>query len=241
MAEQQQKQQKKTSKAIDIWKKKKWFKIFAPEILQKAVMGETPAFEAKELVGRPVAVNLMTITGNARQQDINLSFRITKATPEGGETELIGYEILPAAIKRVVRGKKTRIDDSFLCKTKDGKVVRIKTFLLATNQVNRSMETLLRREAREALVRMAADADFDALVQMAVEERLQKPVREQLHKYHPLSVCDIRKLELVLDEKITGKIEAPKPERKKIEEKKSSLEEKGEAREKRPEKAAAEA
>ncbi len=111
-------------------KKKKWIQVLAPKSFRNEVIGEVYAFEAQSLIGRVVTVNLMSLTGDMKKQNTNLKFVINAV--EGGKaiTELDGYHLIPASIRRLVRRGKKRIDISFTCLTSDKKKVRMKSLFI---------------------------------------------------------------------------------------------------------------
>ena len=111
-------------------KKKRWYNIVAPSNLNSAEIGETLAAEPDELMGRYVNTNLRNITGNIKQQNINLKLRVIAVKDRTAVTEVIGYKFLQTGIKRFVKRRIDRIDESFIVQTKDNKNIRIKPMLL---------------------------------------------------------------------------------------------------------------
>lgn len=198
---------KAQTKSVDVWKKKRWYAVVAPPVFNNAHIGDTPTAEPDDLKGRYVTVNLMVLTGNVKKQSYNVTFEITQLQGDHVLTILRKYEIMPAALKRMVRRGKTRIDDSFATKTKDNVFVRVKPILLTANVVNKAVETEIRKYTKEFILQYVPTAAYDELVNDIVSGKLQKSLREQVNRFYPIVTCEIRALVLEDEAKLKGKIE----------------------------------
>lgn len=204
---------KAVEKTIDIWKKKRWHKILAPKLFNEMVIGETPALEPNLLVGRTLKSNMMTLTGDIKKQNIDVTFEVERVMGDTAYTEIKSFEIGPSSIRRFVRRDKTRIDDSFICMTADNKKVRIKPFMVTLSKVPNSITTNIRRRTREYFARTVKGMTYDVLCREVVNYNLQKSLKGILNKIYPVRVCDLRVLEIVKGE-IKGKpleVAAAKP------------------------------
>ena len=77
----------------DTWKKKKWFKIIAPKVLNQKEIGETLALEGENLIGRKIMPSLRDTTGNIRQGHVKIALQISDVKGDHANTKLIGHEI----------------------------------------------------------------------------------------------------------------------------------------------------
>ena len=111
-------------------KKKIWFEIIAPKTFKEVSLGNTLAYSLDEIKGRSIKVNLMKVTSNMKNQNVNVTFIINETRDNKGYTELVSYVFVPSSIKRLVRRGKSRVDDSFVCRTKDGKTIRVKSLMI---------------------------------------------------------------------------------------------------------------
>ncbi|HII71504.1 TPA: hypothetical protein HA265_01990, partial [Candidatus Woesearchaeota archaeon] len=113
----------KKVKTVDKWRRKRFYSVFAPKIFQQRELGQSMAYEPNSLMDRSMTLNLMILSGNVKKQHINITFKVVKVQGDSAFTEVVKYDVVPAAIKRKVRRMKDRIDDSFKAVTKDCKVV----------------------------------------------------------------------------------------------------------------------
>jgi small subunit ribosomal protein S3Ae len=128
-------------------KKKRWFPIIAPKIFRQQVLGELLLYEPHTAAGRCIKANLTSLTGDMKGQNVNLQFVITSIGEGKLYTEIVGYDVAPTSIKRMVRRRSSKISLSFLIETEDNKKARIKPILLTRGAVKQSVLTKLRKEA----------------------------------------------------------------------------------------------
>ena len=176
-------------------KKKKWVQIVAPRELDNINLGETPSFNPPDIKGRTIWVNLMQITNDPRKQNISLKLKMKEVKEDKVDTETVGYEISSSYIKRIVRVGRNKVEDSFLCTTKDNVKIRIKPILITIHNTKNSVISSLRREARKRLEKTVSEYDFHELISAVLGGRIQKELRVSLTKIYPLSVCDFKVLE----------------------------------------------
>ncbi len=187
-------EQKKVSRIKT--RKKLWHKILSTPVFVKKEIGESYLGSASEAQGRCLKVNLKDLTGNLRDQNAYVSFKIVKWHGTILETAHIGYELTPASIKRMVKKNSNRLDDYFSFTTKDGKQVVVKTLMLTLHKVPRSIQVSLRNGLKEILSDEFQKNNFDVVFGNVVASKIQQPARKRLAKIYPLKEVAIRKLSL---------------------------------------------
>lgn len=212
-------------------KKKVWVSIIAPKMFNEQIIGETPTYNTPGLVGKTVSVNLMTLTGDARKQSISAKLKITEIKEGKAYTKLEKYEMSAPAIKRLVRRKKERIDESLVYATKDGVKLRIKPFILTINLTRSSVVSELRKRLKVFLYKTTAQNTYDDMFRIVIENRLQKEIGMMLSKIYPIKNVEIRVMHL---EKDDARITPPPTLREKPKEEKSDDKETDEEAEESP-------
>ena len=200
-------------------RKKKWLKIIAPKAFNNMVLGESYVFDAKQLIGKSLTVNMMTLSRDPKQQHLNISFKVTRLDGDASLTDVKGFIIVPSFLKRIVRRGKNRLDMSFKCKLKD-KTVRIKPILLTRSLTHSSVLKDLRKSAIETFKKTFANYKFDDLVMDLLAYRVQRKIKADLGKIYPLKSCDIRSIkeEIVRKRKFQKEEEIPVEEEPEAEE-----------------------
>ncbi len=216
-------------------KKKKWFPIIAPKIFNKKTIGEMHLYIPEQAVGRHVSINLMNLTGDIKKQNTVAKFVINNIGEGKLYADIVGYHIMPTAVKRMVRRKVAKILMSFIVKTADSKKVRIKPLVLTRGAAKQSVLTRIRKKTEESLKTLAEKTKFENIFQEIISHKLQMGFKKQLGKIFPIRSFEIRMLNIV--EEKTPK-EKPKVEKKKTVPKKEpeAKEEKTEAEKPKKEK-----
>ena len=192
---------KPAAKAV-IAKKKIWVPIKATKLFSEQVLGESFVEAPEQLMGRVASVSLMILTGDPQKQTVSVSFKVTGVTKEGVTTELIGYKLLQAAAKKLMRRKRDKIEDSFIVVTKDGKIIRIKPLVITRGSTTGSVMATMRRLERAYVAKVISTSDFDAIVTDIVTKKFQHGLGMLLRHLYPIGACEIRQFELIAPEKV---------------------------------------
>jgi len=181
--------------------KKKWVAILAPTLFNEQQIGESLVADPATLKGRYVTVSSSSVTGEHSKHAVHLRFRIDEVKESRAMTSLVGYKMTPSATKRLVRRRRDKLSDSFIAKTKDGKLVRIKPLITTRGHTTGSVLTTMRQLIRAFLAKKIADAKYDALISEIVGRKLQQGLQRQLQRLHPIAGCDIRMFERIPEHK----------------------------------------
>ncbi|MDO8647460.1 MAG: hypothetical protein Q7R70_03520 [Candidatus Diapherotrites archaeon] len=157
-----------TAKTVDKWKKKKWFKIFAPPLFDKREIGETPAEKPENVMGRTVKANVRALTGQIKKAHVDLIFKIMDVQGLNASTEISGMIVKPETLRRVVRRRNSKIDVVLDSRTKDNKKARIKATVVCLKKIERIKETAIRKKLLEELSKMAVSKNFEDLISDAI-------------------------------------------------------------------------
>lgn len=189
--------QKKVQRTIDIWKKKRWYKLVAPALFNNEVLGESPALDAGVVEKRTITANLMTLTRDMKKQHVDVTFEVNKIQGDSAFTEFKRYEINPTFIKRSVRRNRSRVDDSFAAITADGWKLQVKPFLLTRFATPKSITTALRKKTRDFIIRAIAKNTRDTILHDVVSMKLQRLLRDAVKNIYNLRSCEIRVLDVL--------------------------------------------
>ncbi len=176
-------------------RKKRWYPVLAPGIFNNQQLGETTTYEPSKAVGKILRANLMTLTGEVRNQNVNIRFRVNDIKDGKAGTEIIGYILSPSFIKRVVRRRHSRIDATEKFETKDKKQVRLKLLMITKNIVTRSEMTALRRNMVADLKKISGATDYNEFVRMIIFYKLQLDLRKKLSKIYPLKTLEVKNMD----------------------------------------------
>ena len=174
--------------------KKRWYSVQAPAVFNNIAFGETLAVDPKYLPGRRIRTSLGTVVRSGKKNSLEVLFEITELKGTVCETKFIGYQIPSIQVKRYVKRAKSRADDSFVVKTKDGVSVRLKPLLLLRAKVQRGILTSLRQKSREYFAGVAEEMDFSELVSKTLSGELQRNLKAELKQIYPVNTVEMRAL-----------------------------------------------
>jgi small subunit ribosomal protein S3Ae len=170
-------------------KKKRWFPILAPKFLGQKEIGESYLVEAQSAMKRVLKINLRDLTGNIRDQNIYVSLRINEIGGSNLHTEIVGYAYMPFFIKKLIRARSGKVNDSFVLMTKDNKNVRLKPLVITVFPIKKSVKTSIRKKIEKILREEAGKSGFDGLINDLLRYRLQMECKKKLSK-----ICPVREV-----------------------------------------------
>jgi small subunit ribosomal protein S3Ae len=174
--------------------KKKWIPITASKEFSGAELGETYVTENEQVLGKVVCANLMNLTRDAKKQNVQAYFIVTEYKDGHAQTELIGYEIVPAYIKRVTKKAEERVDYSFDAVSQDNVKFRIKPILMTKGIAHKSVATSLRKATENYIKGFAAKTSFSEIMKSIISGNLQKDLKMDVKKVYPLNFCLIKEV-----------------------------------------------
>lgn len=172
--------------------KKKWVTIIGPKSFNNPHLGDSHVTETEKVVGKSITANLMNLTGDMRKQGVEIRFDIIKVVDGKGSAIVTGYELLPSGMKRLIRRGRSKVSDSFVARTATGRLIRIKPLIMTANRASAGAQTRIRLATKELLKRLIKASSFDKLVQDLIQFKIQKSVKDELNKIHPIKSVDIK-------------------------------------------------
>jgi len=193
--------------------KKVWVSIHAPEVFNKAFLGESYVYLKEDLIGKPLNLNLSTFINDMKKQNINILFKVAAIQEGKGLAEIMGLVLNQSYIKRLVRRGKNKVEDSFLAKTSDNKTIRVKPIIITNSKTHQSVVSKLRLDTRAHLKRMIKTMTLDSFIKELTDLRLQKEIKEKLQKIYPLRYFDVRYVSTEKDSAVVDElVEEPQEE-----------------------------
>ncbi len=92
----------------------------------------------------------------------------------------------------MVRRGRDKVADSFLAKTKNKEVLRIKPLIITSNKGTKALQSAMRLEARRVIREFAFTKDTKDVFAEIVDGKLQKKIKEAVAKLAPVRSSEIR-------------------------------------------------
>jgi small subunit ribosomal protein S3Ae len=197
-----------TQKGADRWKQKKWFEIRAPKVFEGKMICEIPGNEEKYVMDRKLKIALSQLTGDPGHAFANVTLKVSEVNGNVALTNLIMIEQLQSYIRSLVRRGRNVADCVLPLKTSDGKNVVLKMIAITAGRAKSSDLSNIRKEIVVFMGDYVKGKDFDQLVKMIIEGRLQADLGGKLQKIIPMSKVEVKKFEVPMTKVGAGRKEA---------------------------------
>lgn len=177
--------------------KKRWIGIIGPPEFKGLVLGESYVIDPQTLVGKKLSLNLSNLIGDMRKQNIVVGFKIKEIKGAEAHADIVSYEMLQSHVKRLIRSEQDKIDDSFEVESKDKIKLLVKPIIITTNKTKNSVLTKIRMRTREKIKEAFLQNEFKPMLKEIMGGYFQKSIKQELRKIYPLSIFEIRKVEIV--------------------------------------------
>jgi small subunit ribosomal protein S3Ae len=177
-------------------KGKDWYVLMAPKMFQEKVLGETPADDAKKVMGRVVEIPLILLTNDMSKYYLKAKMKVVKVDGSKAYTELAGLECLRDYIARVIRHRVTRIDTVQRLETKEGKKVSVKTVVVTNRRVTKGIERDIKKFVEDTIAAVAKESNLDEFVIKILKDSIKQKILKEGSKIYPLKFFEVRKLEV---------------------------------------------
>jgi small subunit ribosomal protein S3Ae len=192
----------------DRWKAKNWYTLHAPQMFNRAVLGETPAEDDEKIRDRVIEVTVHDLTGDFGKMHIKVQFRVEGIHGSEVDTRYVGHDMTSDYIRRLTRRKRSRIDGTFDVKTKDGAVLRVKPMAITDRRIQNSKQSAIRKVMHRVVYAQAVKMTLADFVQAMIIGDLAKEIATASKAIQPIFRVEIRKSELLR----SSAVEAPEAE-----------------------------
>jgi small subunit ribosomal protein S3Ae len=175
---------------------KRWYTVLAPEQFDRDELGETPANEAEQVLGRTIETTLGDLRNDASENNTKLTFTINEVASDSAYTEFTKHELTRDYLRSLVRRGSSKIEAFITVLTTDDYRVQIQPVALTTKSADSSQEKAIRRTMIDLVEEAAAERTFDDLIDSIVEGRLSSGIYNEAKTIYPLRRVEIQKTTL---------------------------------------------
>ena len=192
-------------------RKKRFYDVEMPIINRQT---QLLAYEISELEGKFLKYDLTRIL---RGKSILMKFKVILKEDKAIALPK-GIILMPYFLRRMIRKGTDYVEDSFSVECK-GALLRIKPFLITRRKVSKKVKRGLREQVREDIKEYVKSRELDEIFDEILKNRIQKELSLRLKKIYPLSLCEIKSIEIEKELETTNSDASKKTEKKKAEEK----------------------
>ncbi|NYT16795.1 MAG: 30S ribosomal protein S3ae [Methanomicrobiales archaeon] len=184
---------KQVGRRVEGWKAKSWYKVYTPDSLGKAYIGDTIANDPENVVGRIMQTTLGEIINDYARQNVKMKFRVENVTGDAAYTQFVGHELTRDYLRSLVKRRTSRIDCHVPVTTKDGKKVELTVTCYTLTRANLSQTHAIRGLMAQKAQDMAKEGDFNALLNGIVTGEISKEIFKAVKPLFPVRRVEIIK------------------------------------------------
>lgn len=175
-------------------KKKFPVEFIAPDFFNSKSLGNSNVSDLNTLIGKTSKMNMMYVTGNVKNQNVRLIFRVTEVSSGLAKTQVVDYSQIPYYLGRFVKSGSDLVEDSFVVTTKDGINLRVKPFIVTKKNTSQMVLSALRIKLRELIIKDAENKTQEEFMSSVIFSKVQTSFRNEIKKIFPVKVLEFRKV-----------------------------------------------
>jgi len=149
------------------------------------------------LVGKTTKLNMMYVSGNVKNQNIRLVFKIIEVSSGLAKTEVSGYYQIPYYLSRFVKAGSDLVEDSFEVLSRDGKTVRVQPFIVTKMNASAMIATSIRLLVKDIVSTEIKSKTYGEFISSVISGKVQTGYRNEVKKIFPLKSFEFREVELI--------------------------------------------
>jgi len=165
----------------------------APEQFDRKVIGETPADEPEQVLDRTLETTLGAITGNASENNVTLTFKVTDVGSDAAYTEFVRHELASDYLRSLVRRGSSKVAAVLTVRTKDDYRLRVQPVAFTTKRADHSQQRAIRQSMTDVTERAAAGHTYREFTDSIVRGRLSSAMYNEAKTIYPLRRVEVQK------------------------------------------------
>lgn len=176
---------------------KDWYTVYAPKIFGNQEIGEVPAKDPEQMIGRVIETTLRDLTGDFKKNHVKLFFEVTDVKGTNAYTELKQQELLRSYMRSQIRRNTTKVEDVLEVETEDGRRAQIQVAAITLKKIQQSQENKIRDILEETIKKKASSKDFDSFSLELVLGKTAASAYREAKKIYPLKRVEITKTKVL--------------------------------------------
>jgi small subunit ribosomal protein S3Ae len=174
-----------------------WVPVRAPSAFNQVELPRIMAQSTESILNRRITVSLSDITGDLRQVQVFLKFRIIDVTGGVAKTRFDQLELAREFVRGISRRSTTKTELVSDVETKDGARLRIFIVAVTRGKIHRSKRTAIRKTGQQILETKASQTSFDQFTQEIVLGKAAAEIFAAARKIAGINTLEIRKVKVL--------------------------------------------
>ena len=175
---------------------KQWYTVLAPEQFDREELGDTPAEESEQVLGRTIETTLGDLQNDASENNKKLTFKVNEVAGDSAYSEFTKFELTRDYTRSLVRRGSSKIEAFVTVLTTDDYRLQIQPVAFTTKSADESQEKAIRRTMIDLVEDAASDRTFQDLVDSVINGRISSAIYNEAKTIYPLRRVEIQKTTL---------------------------------------------
>ena len=172
---------------------KRWYTVVAPEMFDRAELGQTPADEPEQVYDRTIQTTLGELQNDPSENNTKLTFQITDVGSDTAYSEFIQHELTRDYLRSLTRRGTSKVDAFVTVLTTDDYRVQVQPVAYTTKSADHSQEHAIRRTMVDIVEDAAEERTFEGLIDSIVGGRLSSAIYGEAKTIYPLRRVEVQK------------------------------------------------
>ncbi len=188
----------------DKFKLKSWYSVLAPKMFDEKKVGDILSMDDKSVMHRIINTNLSELSGEMQHGYTRVNLRVHEIKGKTAYTNFIGHELIRSYIKTLARRNMSLVDNVVKVNTKDNVTVVVKSAIITSNRISRTMKSILRKETEKIIRAHAKTHEFDGFMQEILYKKLSTEIYKRSKSFVPIKRVEVIKTEVEENLKISA-------------------------------------
>jgi small subunit ribosomal protein S3Ae len=145
------------------------------------------------VLDRTIETTLGDLTGNANENNVKLTFRVTDVGSDAAYTEFVKHELASDYLRSLVRRGSSKIAAVLTVRTKDDYRLRVQPVAFTTKCADHSQQRAIRETMTEIVERAAREYSYREFTDSIVQGRLSSAMYNEAKTIYPLRRVEVQK------------------------------------------------
>ncbi|MDE1851856.1 MAG: hypothetical protein KGH69_04185 [Candidatus Micrarchaeota archaeon] len=183
-------------KKAEKWKNKVWFNVYPPKMFGESNIGEIPANDEKNVMGRVIKVNMSWITHKPEHSFVVIGLRVNNVNGERANTEINYIEQTYSYIHSLVKRHSSVVYTMDRLKDKNDRSFVLKLIAVTVDKITTPKKAGIRTAISEFVRDYTSSKGIEEIMGDILEGKLQDQTMAKLDHIAPISKLELKKIEL---------------------------------------------
>ncbi|MDE1823586.1 MAG: hypothetical protein KGI00_04805 [Candidatus Micrarchaeota archaeon] len=183
-------------KKAEKWKNKVWFNVYPPKMFGESNIGEIPADDEKNLIGRVIKVNMSWITHKPEHSFVVVGLRVVNVNGEMANTEINYIEQTYSYMHSLVKRHSSVVYTVDRLKDKNNRGFVLKLVAVTAGKITTPKKAGIRTAISQFVNDYASSRNVEEIMADILENKMQDQAMMKLDHIALINKLELKKIEL---------------------------------------------